>query len=43
VEDISALGITDKYDAELGKGFLKGKDFVLIIAEELKSQLPAKK
>jgi glyoxylase-like metal-dependent hydrolase (beta-lactamase superfamily II) len=33
--DIPALGITDKYDAEWGKGFLKGKDFVLMIAEEL--------
>ena len=43
VEDIPAMGITDKYDAELGKGFLKGKDFVLIIAEELKSQMPVKK
>lgn len=34
-EEIPALGITDKYDAEWGKGFLKGKDFVLMIAEEL--------
>lgn len=34
-EEITALGITDKYDAEWGKGFLKGKDFVLMIAEEL--------
>ncbi len=42
-EDIPALGITDKYDAELGKGFLKGKDFVMLAAEDLKSLLPAKK
>jgi cyclase len=35
IEDIPALGITDPYDAELGKGFLKGKDFVTIIANEL--------
>lgn len=35
VEDIPSLGITDKYDADWGKGFLKGKDFVLMIAEEL--------
>ncbi len=35
-DEIPALGITDKYDAEWGKGFLKGKDFVLMIAEELK-------
>lgn len=34
-EEIPALGITDKYDAEWGKGFLKGKDFLLMIAEEL--------
>lgn len=43
VEEISSLGITDKYDPDLGKGFLKGKDFVLIIAEELKSSMPTKK
>jgi cyclase len=43
VEDIPALGITDKYDAELGKGFLKGKDFVMLAAEDLKSLLPVKK
>jgi glyoxylase-like metal-dependent hydrolase (beta-lactamase superfamily II) len=35
-EEIPALGITDKYDADWGKGFLKGKDFVMIVAEELK-------
>jgi len=38
LEDIPALGITNKYDAEWGKGFLKGKDFVLMIAEELKGK-----
>ncbi len=32
-DEIPALGITDKYDAEWGKGFLKGKDFVLMIAD----------
>ncbi len=36
VEDIPALGITDKYEAELGKGFIKGKDFVLLVAEQMK-------
>jgi glyoxylase-like metal-dependent hydrolase (beta-lactamase superfamily II) len=36
VEDVAALGITDKYEAELGKGFVKGKDFVLMVAENLK-------
>jgi cyclase len=40
VEEITGLGITDKYDAEWGKGFIKGKDFVLGIAENLKP--PAK-
>lgn len=35
VEDLAALGITDKYEEKLGKGFIKGKDFVMIIAEGL--------
>jgi glyoxylase-like metal-dependent hydrolase (beta-lactamase superfamily II) len=35
-EDMAALGITDKYEAEYGKGFVKGKDFVLMVAENLK-------
>jgi len=43
VEDIPALGITDKYDAELGKGFIKGKDFVLLAAEQLKGAGEGKK
>jgi cyclase len=34
-EDLAALGITDKYEEKLGKGFLKGKDFVSIIAASL--------
>lgn len=34
-EEISGMGIADKYDATLGKGFLKGKDFVFMIAENL--------
>ena len=38
-EDIPAMGITDKYDAELGKGFVKGKDFVMLMAENLKSAM----
>jgi cyclase len=37
VEDIPSLGITDKYDAEWGKGFIKGKDFVLLVADNLKN------
>ncbi len=35
VEDIAALGITNKYEAEWGKGFVKGKDFVLMVTENL--------
>jgi cyclase len=37
-EEIPALGITTKYDADWGKGFLKGNDFVMLIAEELKKK-----
>ncbi|MBL7860040.1 MAG: MBL fold metallo-hydrolase [Cyclobacteriaceae bacterium] len=35
-EDIPALGITDKYEAEYGRGFVKGKDFVLVVTESLR-------
>lgn len=38
IEDMAALGITEKYDAEYGKGFVKGKDFVLMVAENLKGK-----
>jgi glyoxylase-like metal-dependent hydrolase (beta-lactamase superfamily II) len=34
-EDLASLGITDKYDAEWGKGFLKGKDFVMMVADNI--------
>ena len=37
VEDIPAMGISDKYDAEWGKGFMKGKDYILFMAENLKA------
>lgn len=37
IEDIPAMGITDKYEADWGKGFVKGKDFVLLVAENLKA------
>lgn len=43
VEDIGNLPIATKYDEEWGKGFVKGKDFSLQIAENLKATLPAKK
>ncbi|HOX82547.1 MAG TPA: MBL fold metallo-hydrolase [Chryseolinea sp.] len=43
VEEITSLGISDKYEAELGKNMIKGKDFVLLVAEELKASMPATK
>lgn len=39
VEEITGLDIAKKYDAEWGKGFIKGKDFVLNIAESLKTSV----
>lgn len=38
VEDLASLGITDKYDAEWGGGFLKGKDFLLLVADGIKTK-----
>lgn len=35
-EDLAGLGITNPYDAEWGNGFIKGKDFVLMVAAGLK-------
>ena len=40
--DVTGLPIASKYDAEWGQGFTKGKDFVLMIAENLKAASPAK-
>ncbi len=40
-EDLVNLGITDKYEAEWGKGFLKGKDFVMLVADNI--AIPPKK
>ncbi len=34
-EDIANLPIASKYDADWGKGFVKGKDFVMMVAENL--------
>ncbi|HKZ38085.1 MAG TPA: MBL fold metallo-hydrolase [Chryseolinea sp.] len=42
-EDVTGLPIATKYDAEWGKGFTKGKDFVFQIAENLKASMPTKK
>jgi cyclase len=38
VEDIPGMNITAKYDAQWGAGFVKGKDFVLVVAENLQSR-----
>jgi glyoxylase-like metal-dependent hydrolase (beta-lactamase superfamily II) len=35
VEDIPALNLTAKYDDVWGKGFVKGKDFILIVANSV--------
>lgn len=35
VADVANLPIASKYDSDWGKGFVKGKDFVLIVAENL--------
>jgi glyoxylase-like metal-dependent hydrolase (beta-lactamase superfamily II) len=37
-EDIAGMGITSKYDAQWGNGFLKGKDFVMMVAGDLQVQ-----
>ncbi len=34
-EDLGGLGITKSYDEEWGKGFIKGKDFVITVAAGL--------
>jgi cyclase len=42
VEDITSMPIATKYDADFGTtGFVKGKDFVLMAAENIKSTMPA--
>lgn len=35
VEDLPALNLTAKYDEAFGKGFLKGKDFVILVGQTL--------
>jgi len=41
-EEITGLPIATKYDTDWGKGMVKGKDFVLTIAEDLKSSITSK-
>jgi cyclase len=35
VEDIPALNLTAKYDEKWGQGFIKGKDFVIVVAQSV--------
>jgi cyclase len=35
IEDIPGMNLTEKYDATWGTGFVKGKDFVLVVADQL--------
>jgi glyoxylase-like metal-dependent hydrolase (beta-lactamase superfamily II) len=37
-EELAGLDITNAYEAEWGKGFIKGKDFVMIVAADLKDK-----
>ncbi len=41
-EDIPGLGIADKYEPKWGGGFVKGKDLVLVITDELKGTITKK-
>lgn len=38
-EELANLHITDAYEAEWGKGFVKGKDFVRVVAEGINADL----
>jgi cyclase len=38
IENMASLGITNKYEKDWGKGFVKGKDFVLVVAESLSAK-----
>lgn len=38
IEDLPALNITAKYDEKWGAGFIKGKDFVITVAQSLEAE-----
>jgi len=42
VEDIPAMNITARYDEKWGKGFIKGKDFVIVVAQNEEVKLRTK-
>jgi cyclase len=37
VEDIPAMNVSAKYDAKWGQGFIKGKDFVIAVAQSVEA------
>ena len=37
VEDIPAMNLSAKYDAKWGQGFIKGKDFVIAVAQSVEA------
>jgi hypothetical protein len=37
VEDIPAMNLSAKYDAKWGQGFIKGKDFVIVVAQSVEA------
>ena len=41
VEDIPALNLTAKYDDRWGQGFIKGKDFVIVVAQSVDAGMKA--
>jgi len=43
VEDIPALNLAAKYDEKWGRGFIKGKDFVIIVAQSVDAAMKAEK
>jgi cyclase len=43
VEDIPALNLTAKYDDTWGKGFIKGKDFVIVVAQSVDAGMKSAK
>jgi len=43
VEELASLPIASKYDAELSGGFVRGKDFVVLVADQMKATVELKK
>ena len=43
VEDIPALNLSAKYDEKWGQGFIKGKDFVIAVAQSVEMSMKSQK